>query len=84
VIQRASSTAPIGSATHKNHRPPLAPPISQITKRNRLTASQDPQAARQAGENLPGPASIDPGGRRRLSGELAAKVSTVGRRRIGQ
>jgi hypothetical protein len=47
------------SVTHKNHGPPLAPLASQITKRNRLIASQDPQAARHAGENLPGPASTE-------------------------
>ena len=39
------------AGTHTNHRPPLAPLTSQITKNSRLTPSQDPQAARHAGEN---------------------------------
>ena len=73
MIQRPSRTAPSGSATHKNHGPPLAPLISQITKRHRLTASQDPQAARHAGENLPGPAWIDPGELGRAGGGLVAE-----------
>jgi hypothetical protein len=75
VIQRASSTAPSDRATHKNHGPPLAPLISQITKTHKLTASQDPQAARHAGENLPGPASMVWDGRRRVSGGPAAERS---------
>ena len=70
VIQRPSRMAPSGSATHKNHGPPLAPLISQIAKTRRLTASQDPQAARHAGENLPW---IDAGGLGRASGGLAAE-----------
>ena len=32
VIQRPTRTAPSGSATHKNHGPPLAPLASQIIK----------------------------------------------------
>jgi hypothetical protein len=56
--------APSASATHKNHGPPLARLASQITKNTRLIASQDPQAARHAGENLSRPVAVDPGGRR--------------------
>jgi len=73
VIQRPNRMAPSGSATHKNHGPPLAPLIRQITKKNRLIASQDPQAARHAGENLPGLAWIDPGDLGRAGGGLATE-----------
>lgn len=60
MIQRPSSRAPSGTTTHRNHRPPLAPLTSQIAKTKRLIASQDPQAARHAGESLACRASIGP------------------------
>ncbi len=60
MIQRPSIRAPSGRATHRNHGPPLAPLTSQIAKAQRLIASQDPHAARHAGEDLPCPASNAP------------------------
>jgi hypothetical protein len=72
MIQRPSSRTPSGRATHTNHRLPLAPLTSHITKTKRLIASQDLQAARHAGENQPGRASTDPPERRPGRDGLAA------------
>ena len=55
MAHRPSVSAPSGTTTHKNQRPPLAPLSSQIANAARLSASQDPQARRHAGENRPWP-----------------------------
>jgi len=41
VVQRLSRMKASGIAVHKNHGPPLAPLISQITNMPRVTASQN-------------------------------------------
>ena len=59
MIERTSIRAPSGITTHKNHKLPVAPLATQIMNRIRLITSQDLQAVRRAGGNLPGPAWID-------------------------
>lgn len=77
MIQRPSSAAPNGSATHKNHGAPLVPLTSQITNKTRLIVSQDPHAARQAGEHRPCLGRIDPRRCRSPGGGLAAFVELL-------
>ena len=50
---------PSGTATHKNHGPPLAPLSSQITKATTLIASQNRPAARHARTRAPMSDSAD-------------------------
>jgi len=67
AIQRRSISRPGGTATHKNHGPPLAPPSSQITKATTLNASQNRQAARHARADPPAGTCTGPGARRSAS-----------------